>query len=196
MAPVLLLDVMDTLVVDPFHAEIPGFFGVTLEQLWRQKHHSAWVNFELGRLSAAEYAASMFSDGREVDAVALAACVGNAYRFVDGIPELLADLTAARAEMHALSNYPEWYLLIEERLRLSRWIAWSFVSCRTGLRKPDAAAYLEAARSLGRAPEECVFVDDREKNCQAARDVGMTAVRFESASELRAELVRLGVLSD
>ena len=33
LRPVLLLDVMDTLVVDPFFHAIPEFFGITLEEL-------------------------------------------------------------------------------------------------------------------------------------------------------------------
>ena len=192
--PVLLLDVMDTLVVDPFRVHIPAFFGLTLAELLAQKHPTAWVEFEKGQLDEAAYAARMFADGRFVDHEALARHVRAAYAFIDGVEELLSELHAAGVEMHALSNYPVWYRMLEERLDLSRYLSWRFVSCNTGLRKPHPEAYLSAARSLGRDPAEIVFVDDREQNCEGARSVGMTAVRFSSAVGLRSELSRQGLL--
>jgi FMN phosphatase YigB (HAD superfamily) len=92
--------------------------------------------------------------------------------------------------MHVLSNYPTWYLMIEERLGLSRYLPWSFVSCRTGVRKPDPEAFLGAARALALPPGACLFIDDHPANVEAARAVGMQALRFEGAASLRAELER------
>ena len=57
-------------------------------------------------------------------------------------------------------------------------------SAFVGLRKPDAAIYsLTLERLGGVAPERCVFVDDLDVNCEAARALGMAAVRFESAEQ-------------
>ena len=36
--------------------------------------------------------------------------------------------------------------------------------------------------------EQCLFVDDLEANCEAARELGMTAVRFEHADQAIPEL--------
>jgi len=49
---------------------------------------------------------------------------------------LLHELYAGGVPLHALSNYPRWYQLIEDRLELSRYLRWSFVSCLIGMRKP------------------------------------------------------------
>jgi putative hydrolase of the HAD superfamily len=53
-------------------------------------------------------------------------------------------------------------------------------SAFVGLRKPDRAIYELTLERLGDgvAPPDCVFVDDLEINCEAARSLGMTAVRF------------------
>jgi epoxide hydrolase-like predicted phosphatase len=57
-------------------------------------------------------------------------------------------------------------------------------SAFVGLRKPDAAIYsLTLERLGGVPPERCVFVDDLDVNCDAARALGMAAVRFESAEQ-------------
>lgn len=188
MTDVLLLDVMGTLVYDPFFADMPAFFGMSLRELLDQKHPDAWVRFEHGEIDESEMLRSFFADGRAYDHDAFVAMVRSSYRYLDGIEPLLADLRAQGVPMHAMSNYPCWYRFIEERLALSRYLEWSFVSCETGLRKPAREAYEHAARTLGVAPERCVFVDDRQKNVDAARAVGMRGVVFQSAEQLRAEL--------
>ena len=48
MKPILLLDVMSTLVTEPYEEEVPRFFGMTLEELWEVKDPSAWIEFEHG----------------------------------------------------------------------------------------------------------------------------------------------------
>lgn len=191
---VLLLDVMDTLVYDPFARELPAFFGLTLEELLACKHPTAWVDFELGVIDEATYHARFFADGRRYDAAALRAMLKRTYRYLDGIEPLLAELRAQDVEMHALSNYPTWFELIEESLALSRYVPWTFVSCKTGVRKPSALAYERAAASLGVPTRACVFVDDRVRNCRAAEAAGMHAIAFAGAEALREALVAAGVL--
>lgn len=52
-----------------------------------------------------------------------------------------------------------------------------------GLRKPDPAAYFEAAESLGVAPSDCVFVDDLKRNVEGAQSVGMRGVLYLPGGE-------------
>jgi putative hydrolase of the HAD superfamily len=62
-------------------------------------------------------------------------------------------------------------------------------SAFVGLRKPDPAIYsLTLERLGGVAAERCVFVDDLDVNCDTARELGMTAVRFESADQAIPEI--------
>jgi HAD superfamily hydrolase (TIGR01509 family) len=191
----ILWDVMDTLVADPFHDAMPGFFGMTLEQMLREKHPTAWGTFERGELSEDEFLAMFFADGRAFDTAGFCARIRSSYRWIDGIEPLLSALRARGTRMHTLSNYPEWYAWIEERLQLSRYVEWTFVSCHTGLRKPDAAAFRLAAQVLEHDPRECLFIDDRLRNCDGARSVGMDTIHFEGdVPRLRAELERRGIL--
>lgn len=186
--PVLLLDVMSTLVHEPFLHEVPAFLGRSLAELRHELSIEAWHDFEKGHIDEATFAQRFFRDGRAWDYAGLVAMLRGAYRYLDGIEPLLADLRAAGRPMHALSNYPVWYQLIEDAVGLSRYVAWTFVSCRTGVRKPDAAAYTGAAAALGVAPADCIFVDDRQDNCDAARAVGMDTIVFESSVALRRAL--------
>ena len=57
-------------------------------------------------------------------------------------------------------------------------------SAFVGLRKPDPAIFtLTLDRLGGVEPGRCVFVDDLDVNCDAARALGMAAVRFETADQ-------------
>lgn len=46
--PILLFDIMDTLVRDPFYQDVPAFFGMSLKELIDCKHPTAWIEFEKG----------------------------------------------------------------------------------------------------------------------------------------------------
>ena len=59
--------------------------------------------------------------------------------------------------------------------------------------KPQPEIYDTLIREYGLKPEECVFLDDREDNCEAARKKGMQAIVFTTREEAVAELAKLGV---
>jgi putative hydrolase of the HAD superfamily len=63
-------------------------------------------------------------------------------------------------------------------------------SAFVGMRKPEPGIYELTLERLGGGlrAEECLFVDDIELNCEAARGLGMTAVRFDHAEQAIAEL--------
>jgi putative hydrolase of the HAD superfamily len=65
-------------------------------------------------------------------------------------------------------------------------------SAEVRLIKPDAAIYEHTLRGLGVAPSETLFVDDREINVRAAREMGLHAVRFQSTVKLRKDLEEIG----
>ncbi len=67
----------------------------------------------------------------------------------------------------------------------------ALVSSVVKMRKPDPRIYELAAQSAGRAPADCVFVDDVESNLNPARELGMRTILHTSALETIAELGRI-----
>jgi epoxide hydrolase-like predicted phosphatase len=59
-----------------------------------------------------------------------------------------------------------------------------------GMRKPEPEIYELTVERMGDGLgfEECLFLDDIEVNCEAARALGMTAVRFHDNDQAIAEL--------
>ena len=60
-----------------------------------------------------------------------------------------------------------------------------FVGCR----KPDREIYELTLRRLGATgPGECLFIDDTEHNCDAARELGMSAVHYRNNKQAIGEI--------
>src|SRR3981081_1585844 len=68
-----------------------------------------------------------------------------------------------------------------------------FSSCFLGLRKPDEAIYRVALSVTQRAPDQCLFIDDREVNLECPRALGLHTIHFQDAIQLRRELRENGV---
>jgi putative hydrolase of the HAD superfamily len=59
-------------------------------------------------------------------------------------------------------------------------------SAEVGVAKPDPEIYRVAAARAGGPVESCLFVDDREANVIAARELGMTGVVYRTFDDLAA----------
>ena len=69
-----------------------------------------------------------------------------------------------------------------------------FISCLTGLLKPDQEAFEYVLGTLNCLPEEVVFFDDNPINTAAAKDYGIRAYQVEGKGGLRSKLSELGLL--
>lgn len=65
------------------------------------------------------------------------------------------------------------------------------LSGQVRLAKPDPAIFQLACDRLGVAPVEAVMIDDVGGNCDAARSIGMQAVRFENTVQTIAYLSKM-----
>ncbi len=65
-------------------------------------------------------------------------------------------------------------------------------SAEVRLIKPDPAIYQHSLDGLGVTASEALFVDDREPNIEGARALGIRTIRFQSVSQLKNDLGKLG----
>lgn len=105
----------------------------------------------------------------------------------------LDELRAAGFMTGVLSNMPS--DLGEHFKRHLRWLEhFDHITFSHEIRcaKPEAAVYRHCLQGLNVAPETALFVDDREVNVQAARAVGMVAIRFDSLADFENQLLTIG----
>jgi putative hydrolase of the HAD superfamily len=86
------------------------------------------------------------------------------------------------------NNVREWEPLWRSKLPVDEIFDVVVDSAFVGMRKPDREIFELTLARLGLSARECVFVDDTEINCQAARDLGMAAVLFRSSQQAIAEV--------
>lgn len=65
-------------------------------------------------------------------------------------------------------------------------LVWSF---QLHMAKPDPAIYLHTLQQLGTRPDETLFIDDKLVNIDAARALGMLAIKFTTVQRLRDDLI-------
>ncbi len=149
--PILVFDLMDTVVVDPFFTELPRLFGARLAALHKTRDPTAWPAFERGELDEEGFLARLYPQGCPAEAptpVELRDAIIGSYRFVEGMPELLGELRHEGHALWALSNYPVWIEHARAQLGLDALFDGMLASYQLQARKPEHQAYQRAAARI------------------------------------------------
>lgn len=167
--------------------------GLALAQ-FEERYWMLRVPFDRGELDAASYWKHFRSEEGH-----------------DPTPELIAELTRVDCESweHPNEATVRWARALREHglqtailsnmpgdvrqhlVNENRWLpAFDHMtfSCDVGVMKPAAGIYHHCLAGVGREPGECLFLDDRPENVDAARALGLHAVQFHSATQVADEL--------
>lgn len=149
---------------------------------------------ETGRLTVEEFAvdlAAVLSEraGRAIPAEGLVAGLVAGMRPDERMLGAVAAARAAGVRTGLLSN--SWGREGYARDRFPALFDAVVISGEVGLRKPDPAIYALAAERLGLPPAACVFVDDLDRNVEAAEAAGMTGVHHRRAEDTIPRLAAL-----
>ena len=71
---------------------------------------------------------------------------------------------------------------------LKKYFQCFFSSCYLGVRKPDEEIYDKALYIFHKNPEECLYIDDREENYNAARNSGLKSILLDDPENLESKL--------
>ena len=122
-------------------------------------------------------------------------------RWIETLGEALAptvrvldELRGGDCRLYALTNWSrETFPHALERYGFLAWFDGIVVSGQERLAKPDPAIFRLLMERHGLRAERTVFIDDMACNADAAARLGMHAIHFRDAGQLRRELARLGV---
>jgi epoxide hydrolase-like predicted phosphatase len=105
--------------------------------------------------------------------------------------DLMRELRAGGFRMALLTNnVREWEPLWRAKLPVDEIFEVVVDSAFVGMRKPEREIYELTLERLGDgiAAEECIFVDDVDVNCDAARELGMHPVHYVSPEQAIADV--------
>lgn len=99
-----------------------------------------------------------------------------------------------RCKLAILSNHAkEWSEYMQQKFDLFKSFDSIIFSCDVGFRKPDPKIYKIALEQLQCEAKECVLIDDKKRNTDAAEKLGIKGIVFEEYLKLVEELSGLGI---
>lgn len=108
---------------------------------------------------------------------------------VPGMRDLLSQLKADNRQIYGLTNWSmETFPLARQRFGILQMIDRYVVSGAEGYVKPDARLFQILLDRYGLKAQDCIFVDDNPTNVEAANKLGMTAILFTNANDLKKKL--------
>jgi putative hydrolase of the HAD superfamily len=118
------------------------------------------------------------------------------YNMVEPFEGILALAKKLRKnyKIFALTNHArEFFDFLEEKYGFEKQFDGIFKSYEARLAKPDSKFFRHMLKETGLKPEECVFIDDSEKNVKAAGMLGFKAILHKSLKQTEKEFKELGV---
>lgn len=196
----IIFDYGDVLCLRPTTEDIEGsarVLGISVDsfrELWGHNRDQ----YDRGDLSPETYWRKLAEDaGTTLDASQLDDLyerdVAMWSRLNSDMLSWLSALSSAGMKTAVLSNMHMG--MVQHARRAFQWldrVNFMTLSAEVRLIKPDPAIYEHCLRGLGAAPSDSLFIDDREVNISAARDLGIHAVQFQSIAQLRSELEQGG----
>lgn len=101
---------------------------------------------------------------------------------VEGMKALLQSLTRLSVPVFAISNISRQFALAEPNIPILQYTADRIYSAEVGAIKPSAEIFSIACQRFGYKKEECVFIDDSQKNIDGAKSFGLNTILFDGNS--------------
>jgi epoxide hydrolase-like predicted phosphatase len=117
----------------------------------------------------------------------------SAVRPIPRMIELVKTLKAQGYRVAMLSNVQKHQAKVVRDKGLHLYFDPLILSCEIGVEKPKMEAFQILVQRLHARPQDCIMIDDTPENIQAARQLGMDVILFQSVEGLQAELKRRNI---
>ncbi len=168
----------------------------TREQMWRAWLASPAVRaHESGQLSEMEFAKQVVAEFA-LDIAPEAYLIAFRDWIIGPFPgalDLLAH-TKERYQTAILSNIGRAHWSKVEAMDVLPRVHHALPSFKLGAVKPDREYFQRALSAMNISPDEAIFFDDNQINCDGAVDFGIAAYCTRGVEETRGKLVELGLL--
>ena len=172
------------------HRMFPG-----REELIRELDEAVWGSGRWDRLDAGDEPEQVFASiiaydpKHEQELRKVFTNVGDTLRKRAATPSWITDLKSRGYRVLYLSNYSRYVMgLNPDVLDFLPLMDGGVFSCDVKLIKPDRRIYECLAEKYSLVPNECVFIDDIERNVKAGRDFGFKAIQFRTLEQAQHDL--------
>jgi 2-haloacid dehalogenase len=114
---------------------------------------------------------------------------------IPGTVEILTRLKEKGYPLYGLSNWSrETFPLMRSQYAFFELLDDMVISGYVNLIKPNPAIFHLLLQKIGKPANECLLIDDSDKNISVANQLGFATIHFSSPVQLEAELAHLGIL--
>lgn len=198
MIKAIFFDLGGVLTTDLFpllDSYLSGITGLPYPKV-REIRKQYWLDYELGRMDGLKFFSLQIKDmgadlyAEEVMAKSLELLTVKQETL--SIVKRLKD--TGKYDLGVLSNNSdEWAEYTDKDLGLGQYFDVWIISSHHHVKKPDKEIFLLAAEKLGLRTEDCLFIDNTQRNVDGAIAAGMRAIRFTDTEQLEKDLKRLGI---
>lgn len=115
---------------------------------------------------------------------------------IEGTKNIVEEVKRAGYQVALFSVHAsEWIAFCEEKFDHGALFEQNVYSFQIGICKPEKRAFEILVEQLSVSADSILFIDDSDSNIVSAKEVGMQTLLFTSAEQLRADLVRAGLLA-
>ena len=168
--------------------------GVDVHYVFMEQMKPQWKAWERGEITEAEFNDAFVKEvnSDKFDVKEMWSRFWSLMRRDEAITELIKQLRHDGYTTALLTNNTkEWIEEYNQRDPFDQYFDLVISSHAVGMVKPDPRIYELTMRRLGAKPEECIFVDDKERNTKAAEAVGMNVVMLKSSEQAISEVYSL-----
>lgn len=105
----------------------------------------------------------------------------------------LIDVLKRKYQVYLLTNTVDLHHGVNSKRNIFSHFDGIFASFLMGKKKPEQNFYTHVLEELELNPNECVFIDDRKENIDAAKKIGIESILFKNNQKLLIDLRKLGV---
>lgn len=176
-----------------FFMEFGNHFHMSLEDM-QKGWELNWSKFRVGRTTEEEFWTGFLKETSANPDVEAAKEIWRKHqRPLENMTELIEKLNK-NYMVAALTNISrEWLEYKRKKYNLDHFFKPIVSSGYTGVAKADPEIYKLLLGKLGFGAGVCVFIDDKEKNLEPARRLGMKTIPFTGRKDLEKKLCAMGV---
>ncbi len=175
----------------PIHRDIMNTLGISQDQ-FRQNWNPLTIKLELGIIIEDEYWKKFKEETGSTATLPeeslLVRKYGEGFSVFDDVLDVAKTLKKQGIKIAILSNSIEPHYQFNKKVGLYDEFPTQVFSHQVGLRKPDSKIYELTLNQLGITPEKALFIDDRDENIEAAKNLGINGHIFTSSELLIKDL--------
>jgi putative hydrolase of the HAD superfamily len=168
--------------------------GVDINEVWRTTIKPSWKALERGELAEGDFwkAFEALVNDRRFDAGEFRRLLFENQRYNEKVVDLIKELRSEGYVTALLTNnVKEWIEEWDRLYQLDRYFDAIVSSHEVKAIKPEPIIYEIMLQRLGAEAGECVFIDDKERNLETARRLGMKTVLFRETDRAIGEIRRV-----